>query len=702
MKLQHISFENFRLLKDLELSFSTKPNKKLTVIRAENESGKTTILHGLQWVLFGDECLPSKDYRLHPIDWELSSGNNVDIRIDLEFEHTWIKTLSNGDTIPTTEEFIAIREATESLKSNNEWKRLNSSFTLYKKTDDGLKEFAGAELYLRTQILGSNLKDIFFTDGDRANKFITSEISASDKRKLVQKAIRDMLAFEILDNAIHHTDSARRDIRKKVRDFDADDQIARIANELSHIEEQILECDEKIEDLNEKIAINKMDLGKYNDKIEEALRKGDKEALLKILNANKSELERATTLLVKSKEKNSRVFRDETFSSILLSDHIEKTSSILEELNQKGKIPRTSIPVLQERLELEQCICGTPLTKGSKQYEYLVALIKDQEKNTEIDDRLSRLRYTATIKLENSTKDIKSIKEKIEEIEGDYYRYNQMIITLETDIKELDRQIDLLPDVDIVELRKFRKELDEIGRKMIMDRAKAEGEQDRLKRKLISSDRTYNDLIKQHGKSQRLRANLLAANDVLQLIKCSKDSIQENELPEVSKIMNSLFLGMIRSDPDQRAVIHNAQITADYEIIVLGPNKRRLDPDQDINGASRRALTLSFVLALTKVSGVEAPNVIDTPLGMMDPLIKQSVLMNAIDFSSQLVLFLTRSEIRDCEELLDEYGYGGDDGDWRKVGDTHVINIDQLEEPIYVPLVIVKVARGFLITFSGH
>lgn len=53
-------------------------------------------------------------------------------------------------------------------------------------------------------------------------------------------------------------------------------------------------------------------------------------------------------------------------------------------------------------------------------------------------------------------------------------------------------------------------------------------------------------------------------------------------------------------------------------------------------------------------------------------------------------------------QLLDEYGYGGDDSDWRKVGDTHVINIDQLEEPIYVPLVIVKVARGFLITFSGH
>ena len=46
MKLIRAEFKNFRLLRDLDLEFSTDSTKRLTVIRAENETGKTTILNG--------------------------------------------------------------------------------------------------------------------------------------------------------------------------------------------------------------------------------------------------------------------------------------------------------------------------------------------------------------------------------------------------------------------------------------------------------------------------------------------------------------------------------------------------------------------------------------------------------------------------------------------------------------------------------
>ena len=72
MKLIRAEFENYRLLRDLELDFSTDNEKKLTVIRAENGTGKTTILNALQWGLYGDNALPGKgrDYRLSSIDSE--------------------------------------------------------------------------------------------------------------------------------------------------------------------------------------------------------------------------------------------------------------------------------------------------------------------------------------------------------------------------------------------------------------------------------------------------------------------------------------------------------------------------------------------------------------------------------------------------------------------------------------------------------
>ena len=130
--------------------------------------------------------------------------------------------------------------------------------------------------------------------------------------------------------------------------------------------------------------------------------------------------------------------------------------------------------------------------------------------------------------------------------------------------------------------------------------------------------------------------------------------IAKDELAKVSNLMNTYFLDMIGADPEQGALIRRAEISEEYDILVYGPSDRSLNPDRDLNGASRRALTLAFILALTKVSEVEAPNIIDTPLGMMSGYVKYSVLKTAIQKSSQLVLLLTRSEIADCEDVLDD------------------------------------------------
>ena len=118
--------------------------------------------------------------------------------------------------------------------------------------------------------------------------------------------------------------------------------------------------------------------------------------------------------------------------------------------------------------------------------------------------------------------------------------------------------------------------------------------------------------------------------------------------------MNGIFLEMIGADPEQGAIIRRAEISREFDIIVYGPNDRTLNPDRDLNGASRRALTLAFILALTKVSDVEAPNVIDTPLGMTSGFVKRSILRTAVRESAQLILFLTHDEIAGCDEIIDE------------------------------------------------
>ena len=169
MKFRRASFNNFRLLRDLEIEFSVQPQKPLTVVRAENETGKTTILNALQWILFGEEGLPTggAGYRIIPIDWDISKSKAADIVAELEFEHTFERRDGKGGWVESTDVYLARRSATELLEGPETWQRFDESFQLFRKGDSGYTPEKGSELVIR-QIMGSNLKDLFFTDSDRA------------------------------------------------------------------------------------------------------------------------------------------------------------------------------------------------------------------------------------------------------------------------------------------------------------------------------------------------------------------------------------------------------------------------------------------------------------------------------------------------------------------------------------------------------
>jgi DNA sulfur modification protein DndD len=192
MKLIRAEFENFRLLRHLKLDFSTDKQKKLTVIRAENETGKTTILNALQWALYGDDALPGKgqDYRLHPIDWNASEGRRVPISAQVEFETTTVRNSPRG-LIETTRQYCIVRSAYETLESAK-WDRGQSTVRLFHLSDTGSNPIDPPEAFINEE-LPPELREVFFTDGDRALIFIEATVSATTKRERVQKAIRSLL-----------------------------------------------------------------------------------------------------------------------------------------------------------------------------------------------------------------------------------------------------------------------------------------------------------------------------------------------------------------------------------------------------------------------------------------------------------------------------------------------------------------------------
>ena len=159
MKLISVEIKNFRLLKDIKIEFSTNPKKNLTVIRASNASGKTSLLNALQWALYGNTGLPNdgKDFRKSP------HRENLDQTIDFcEIKaEIYYETMSPSGTT----QYKITRTSTEKINGTNFTEHLKS-VSLYHKSDKGYVE----EKYPDAKIdfdLPKNLREIFFTDGSK-------------------------------------------------------------------------------------------------------------------------------------------------------------------------------------------------------------------------------------------------------------------------------------------------------------------------------------------------------------------------------------------------------------------------------------------------------------------------------------------------------------------------------------------------------
>ena len=221
-------------------------------------------------------------------------------------------------------------------------------------------------------------------------------------------------------------------------------------------------------------------------------------------------------------------------------------------------------------------------------------------------------------------------------------------------LSALEDQLDSLPDTDIKNLRNTLHGYNEKRDQCLFKQSAIQTQLAQLQSDHDDLEIRRNRLLREEEKGKRILAEFKVTQDVTRVLSGAYKRIEDEELQKVSELMNDIFLEMIGSDPEQGPIIQRAEISRERDIIVYGPSKRTLDPDRDLNGASRRALTLAFILALARVSEVDAPNVIDTPLGMTSGYVKRSILRTAIRESAQLILFLTHDEIAGCEDIIDE------------------------------------------------
>ena len=502
------------------------------------------------------------------------------------------------------------------------------------------------------------LREVFFTDGDRALSFIEADIALSTKRERVQRAIRSLLGLGVIDDAIKHVRKSESTVNKKAKQVDSGGELNKIASDLESMDNGHEKLETGLEDAKQQFGTFDEKVDEIDRKIATALQRGDKEKLRKGLDQAKREIAQLNDQLAAANKEHSALFRSRSIATDLLASLLGRAFEKLEELHDQGKIPNMTIPVLQDRLSAEICICGETLEPGDeggdKRRGYIQKLIDDSQRADEIQEVITDLYYSAKPLQSGGDAGSSTWLEDYKKVVQRRHGIQTLCEEAGRKFRALELQLDSLPDTDIQGLRETRRQYKDqrdrhLSKRSVIDtqltvlrstRKELEGKRDRL--------------LREQKKGAQILAELEVAQDVKKVLQSAYQRITNEELHKVSDLMNSIFLEMIGADPEQGAIIRRAEISKGFDIIVYGPNEKTLNPDRDLNGASRRALTLAFILALTRVSEVEAPNVIDTPLGMTSGFVKRSILRTAVRESSQLILFLTHDEIAGCEKIIDE------------------------------------------------
>ena len=649
MKILRAHIENFRLLKEIDIDFTTDKKRNLTVIRAANESGKTTLQTALQWGLFGDDGLQEGGvrYRLSPLD--ASSGEKVRVEISVEIDYQILK----GGDIRT---YKLIRRATETVRGG-EYKREDKSredenLDLFKMTSKGTDRVEGPASHIR-QHLPKELREVFFTDGDRALNFIEGDMGKPKKR--VEGAIRSLLGLEVIEDALNHVKDVISAINKRVQKGGSQ-SVEEVTEKLLEYEDDISKSEKELESVREE-KDNLKELAKdADDKLTEALRQGNRQDLERQRQDARKRRETAEEDARKAAGDHSNLFKKEVLAKHFLIKPFKKAKTILDKLHERGEIPSQTIPVLEDRLNQPMCICGESLNAddsgGQKRRECIQRLIEASRNKDENREKVAALFYSA--------------QDLLKPVEGSAWsgEYQEVFRRRESakerakqsgqDESEADAKISQLPDVDIQELQKKKNQWTEQAEEKRDKEATLKAKVQHLVERVKELKHKQEKLLQKDAQGRKIFAELKVAKDLQTIMNDALEVMKTKELARVSGRMNEIFLKMIGSDESERSTIKHAEITPEFKIIVLGLHDQELNPSQDLNGASRRALTIAFILALTEVSEVDAPNVIDTPLGMTSGFVKTSILQTAIQQSSQLILFLTHDEIKGCEDILDE------------------------------------------------
>ncbi len=615
MKLERITLENFRQYHGRQrLTFSKDPQRKVTVIHGVNGAGKTSLFLAINWCLYGEGTSNVGELISKEAISRAQPGETVQTSVELAFTH-------NGERFLVSRRLSGVKQPDGSIAISSQ-----DDFTMMHIQWDGQAKRVNNPIGTMNAILPSNVRTYFLFDGEKIDNFAKPE--ASDE---VRYAIYNVLKLEVLTRAQKHLGDVaaeyRRELKnissKELRDLIEQEEKAREAKEQALVRKDELE--KEIESARRKIA----DIDQRLHEIQNAqVLQQQRERIEHDLEQRQTELSELTDEI--------RQIATSSFVSVA-QPAIERALAILDEKRERGEIPSNiRQQFIQDLIERMECICGRHFELGSPEHRRLLALMDSSFPGSLEDDVL------------DTSAALRPLAERGRALREDLDRTMRRRASLLDHIQALDEELD---DVSRQLKGSPQEEISRLEKQMQDFRADIESyrlEQGNLDTRVEALTKEIADLEKQIEKARKAerkerlltrKASLAqrAADAIGEMYQVFADEMRQRIEAETKKIFKQLIW--------KDSHFQDIRLGPDYSLEVI--DRYGLPARPELSAGERQVLSLSFITAMARVSGEEAPLVMDTPFGRLSSYHRNSITEHLPELADQLVLFVTDEELRD-------------------------------------------------------
>ena len=244
MKLKKIEINNFRqfyLKQTLEFS-TVLDEKKVTLIRGQNGSGKTALLNAFWWCLYGETTekfrKPESLISLRAIS-ESQVGDDISCKVSITFDHN------------NSEYIIERKQQGEVFANSNIKDIVNKNPKVIIKDKSGeTKDHVGNPQEKILQLLPKALAPYFFFDGENLQ-----HMTEKSKKLNIAEAIRLVMGITLLQRAANDLRGDVYEKFEKLKKQYGTEKSKKISKELELLKNQKIKLEEKLENDESEIKV---------------------------------------------------------------------------------------------------------------------------------------------------------------------------------------------------------------------------------------------------------------------------------------------------------------------------------------------------------------------------------------------------------------------------------------------------------------